>query len=148
MCPFLASAPVFVDNPVWVIATLGKDVSLDCKPRASPKPRILWKRGDRRIQPNKRYQTSSAGIPPPHCCSAKTSCINIRTIILALLHTGLLKCALGSSGNNVSPEARSSLAHIWESHVCLCKDIHMGQEIRVITPNLIPSLRTMGQSLF
>eukprot|EP00066_Takifugu_rubripes_P004963 XP_003968701.1 PREDICTED: contactin-5 [Takifugu rubripes] len=50
----LASAPVFVDNPVWVIATLGKDVSLDCKPRASPKPRILWKRGDRRIQPNKR----------------------------------------------------------------------------------------------
>uniref|UniRef100_A0A674NRD4 Contactin-5 n=1 Tax=Takifugu rubripes TaxID=31033 RepID=A0A674NRD4_TAKRU len=50
----VSSAPVFVDNPVWVIATLGKDVSLDCKPRASPKPRILWKRGDRRIQPNKR----------------------------------------------------------------------------------------------
>ncbi|XP_069572420.1 contactin-5 isoform X4 [Brachyistius frenatus] len=50
----LASAPVFVPNPVRVIATLGKDVSLDCKPRASPKPRIIWKRGDRRIQPNKR----------------------------------------------------------------------------------------------
>uniref|UniRef100_A0AAQ5YTA2 Contactin-5 n=1 Tax=Amphiprion ocellaris TaxID=80972 RepID=A0AAQ5YTA2_AMPOC len=33
-----------------VIATLGKDVSLECKPRASPKPRITWKRGDRRIQ--------------------------------------------------------------------------------------------------
>uniref|UniRef100_A0AAQ5X9V5 Contactin-5 n=1 Tax=Amphiprion ocellaris TaxID=80972 RepID=A0AAQ5X9V5_AMPOC len=50
----LASAPVFVPNPVRVIATLGKDVSLECKPRASPKPRITWKRGDRRIQPNKR----------------------------------------------------------------------------------------------
>ncbi|XP_008307194.2 contactin-5 [Cynoglossus semilaevis] len=50
----LASAPVFVPNPVRVIATLGKDVSLECKPRASPKPRITWKRGDRRLQPNKR----------------------------------------------------------------------------------------------
>uniref|UniRef100_A0A3Q3QIM7 Contactin-5 n=1 Tax=Monopterus albus TaxID=43700 RepID=A0A3Q3QIM7_MONAL len=50
----LASAPVFVSNPIRVIATLGKDVSLECKPRASPKPRITWKRGDRRIQPNKR----------------------------------------------------------------------------------------------
>ncbi|KAM9732692.1 contactin-5 isoform 2-T2 [Menidia menidia] len=50
----LASAPVFVPNPIRVIATLGKDVSLECKPRASPKPRITWRRGDRRIQPNKR----------------------------------------------------------------------------------------------
>lgn len=50
-----ASAPVFVPNPVRVIATLGKDVSLECKPRASPKPRITWKRGDRRLQPNKRW---------------------------------------------------------------------------------------------
>uniref|UniRef100_A0A7N6BLJ1 Contactin-5 n=1 Tax=Anabas testudineus TaxID=64144 RepID=A0A7N6BLJ1_ANATE len=50
----LASAPVFIPNPIRVIATLGKDVSLECKPRASPKPRIAWKRGDRRIQPNKR----------------------------------------------------------------------------------------------
>ncbi|XP_028320598.1 contactin-5 isoform X3 [Gouania willdenowi] len=50
----LASAPIFVPNPVRVIATLGKDVLLECKPRASPKPRITWKRGDRRIQLNKR----------------------------------------------------------------------------------------------
>ncbi|XP_068613008.1 contactin-5-like [Brachionichthys hirsutus] len=50
----LASAPVFVHNPMRVIATLGKDVSLECKPRASPKPRIMWKRGNRRIQPTKR----------------------------------------------------------------------------------------------
>uniref|UniRef100_A0A8C4DFH1 Contactin-5 n=1 Tax=Dicentrarchus labrax TaxID=13489 RepID=A0A8C4DFH1_DICLA len=45
----LASAPVFVHNPLRIIATLGKDVLLECKPRASPKPRITWKRGDRRI---------------------------------------------------------------------------------------------------
>ncbi|MED6281314.1 Contactin-5 [Characodon lateralis] len=50
----LASPPIFVPNPIRVIATLGKDVSLECKPRASPKPRITWKRGDRRVQPNKR----------------------------------------------------------------------------------------------
>lgn len=50
-----ASAPVFVSNPIRVIATLGKDVSLECKPRASPKPRITWRRGDRKIQPSKRY---------------------------------------------------------------------------------------------
>uniref|UniRef100_A0A8C6S4A8 Contactin-5 n=1 Tax=Neogobius melanostomus TaxID=47308 RepID=A0A8C6S4A8_9GOBI len=50
----LASPPVFVLNPVHIIATLGKDVLLECKPKASPKPRITWKRGDRRIVPNKR----------------------------------------------------------------------------------------------
>uniref|UniRef100_A0A3B3B5U3 Contactin-5 n=1 Tax=Oryzias melastigma TaxID=30732 RepID=A0A3B3B5U3_ORYME len=50
----LASAPVFFQNPVRVIATLGKDAYLECKPRASPKPRITWKREDRRIQPSKR----------------------------------------------------------------------------------------------
>uniref|UniRef100_A0A8C6KXC6 Contactin-5 n=1 Tax=Nothobranchius furzeri TaxID=105023 RepID=A0A8C6KXC6_NOTFU len=43
----LASPPLFVTNPVRVIATLGKDVSLECKPRASPKPRITWRRADR-----------------------------------------------------------------------------------------------------
>ncbi|XP_037123874.1 contactin-5 isoform X1 [Syngnathus acus] len=50
----LASAPIFVPNPVRVIATLGKDASIECKPRASPKPRITWRRADRRIQPTKR----------------------------------------------------------------------------------------------
>nr|XP_057935829.1 contactin-5 isoform X2 [Doryrhamphus excisus] len=50
----LASAPVFIPNPVRVIATLGKDVSIECKPQASPKPRITWRRGDRRVQPSKR----------------------------------------------------------------------------------------------
>ncbi|KAK1899962.1 Contactin-5, partial [Dissostichus eleginoides] len=50
----LALAPVFVHNPVRVIATLGKDILLECKPKASPKPRITWKRGDRRIQQSRR----------------------------------------------------------------------------------------------
>ncbi|KAK1784703.1 hypothetical protein P4O66_003383 [Electrophorus voltai] len=46
----LASAPVFSANPVTTIATVGKEVSLECRPRASPKPRITWKKGERRIQ--------------------------------------------------------------------------------------------------
>ncbi|CAL8374907.1 unnamed protein product, partial [Gadus morhua 'NCC'] len=51
----LASPPVFIPNPVRVIATLGKDVSLACKPRASPKPRVTWRRADsRRLQQSNR----------------------------------------------------------------------------------------------
>ncbi|XP_057684850.1 contactin-5-like [Corythoichthys intestinalis] len=50
----LALAPVFVPNPVRVLATLGKDAFIDCKPRASPKPQITWRRGVRSIQPNQR----------------------------------------------------------------------------------------------
>ncbi|KPP80168.1 hypothetical protein Z043_100199, partial [Scleropages formosus] len=51
----LASAPTFQSSVVRLVATLGKDVSLECKPRASPKPTITWRKGDRRIQPSKRY---------------------------------------------------------------------------------------------
>uniref|UniRef100_A0A8C9SVP0 Contactin-5 n=1 Tax=Scleropages formosus TaxID=113540 RepID=A0A8C9SVP0_SCLFO len=50
----LASAPTFQSSVVRLVATLGKDVSLECKPRASPKPTITWRKGDRRIQPSKR----------------------------------------------------------------------------------------------
>ncbi|KAA0714687.1 Contactin-5 Precursor [Triplophysa tibetana] len=50
----LASAPIFSTNPVRLIATVGRDVSLECRPRASPKPRITWKRNDRRVQPSRR----------------------------------------------------------------------------------------------
>ncbi|XP_035381397.1 contactin-5 isoform X2 [Electrophorus electricus] len=50
----LASAPVFSANPVTTIATVGKEVSLECRPRASPKPRITWKKGERRIQASRR----------------------------------------------------------------------------------------------
>uniref|UniRef100_A0A667ZGS0 Contactin-5 n=1 Tax=Myripristis murdjan TaxID=586833 RepID=A0A667ZGS0_9TELE len=38
----LASAPVFIPNPMRVIATLGKDVSLECKPRRTLKKRALY----------------------------------------------------------------------------------------------------------
>ncbi|XP_056622405.1 contactin-5 isoform X4 [Triplophysa dalaica] len=50
----LASAPMFSTNPVRLIATVGRDVSLECRPRASPKPRITWKKNDRRVQPSRR----------------------------------------------------------------------------------------------
>uniref|UniRef100_A0A8C2EYD7 Contactin-5 n=1 Tax=Cyprinus carpio TaxID=7962 RepID=A0A8C2EYD7_CYPCA len=50
----LASAPVFSTNPIRLIATVGKDVSLECRPRASPKPRISWRKNDRRVQPSRR----------------------------------------------------------------------------------------------
>ncbi|KAJ8405912.1 hypothetical protein AAFF_G00313490 [Aldrovandia affinis] len=50
----LASAPSFPSSHVSLIATMGKDVSLDCKPRASPKATITWRKGDRMVQPNKR----------------------------------------------------------------------------------------------
>uniref|UniRef100_A0AAR2M0G1 Contactin-5 n=1 Tax=Pygocentrus nattereri TaxID=42514 RepID=A0AAR2M0G1_PYGNA len=50
----LASAPMFNTNTVTIIATMGKDISLECRPRASPKPRITWKKGERRVQANRR----------------------------------------------------------------------------------------------
>ncbi|XP_026767049.3 contactin-5 [Pangasianodon hypophthalmus] len=50
----LASAPVFSAKTATVIATVGKDVSLECRPRASPKPRITWRKGDRKIQSSRR----------------------------------------------------------------------------------------------
>ncbi|XP_062861152.1 contactin-5 [Trichomycterus rosablanca] len=52
----LASAPVFSDNTATIIATIGKDVSLECRPRASPRPKITWKKGDKKIQINKRIK--------------------------------------------------------------------------------------------
>ncbi|XP_035288959.1 contactin-5-like isoform X2 [Anguilla anguilla] len=50
----LASAPSFQPSHVRLIATVGRDVSLECKPRASPRATITWRRGDRRLQTNKR----------------------------------------------------------------------------------------------
>nr|XP_055029793.1 contactin-5 isoform X1 [Misgurnus anguillicaudatus] len=50
----LASAPIFSTNPIRLIATVGRDVSLECRPRASPKPRITWKKNDRRVQVSRR----------------------------------------------------------------------------------------------
>ncbi|XP_061916934.1 contactin-5 isoform X1 [Entelurus aequoreus] len=51
----LASPPVFLANAVRVMATLGKDVSMECKARASPRARMTWQRGERRIQPSRRF---------------------------------------------------------------------------------------------
>ncbi|MBN3297925.1 CNTN5 protein, partial [Amia calva] len=52
----LAAAPSFQPSPgkQTVIATVGKELLLECKPRASPKPSITWKKGDRKVMPNKR----------------------------------------------------------------------------------------------
>ncbi|XP_036379393.1 contactin-5-like isoform X2 [Megalops cyprinoides] len=50
----LASAPSFQSSPVRIIATVGKDVSLECSPRASPKANITWRKGDRRVLPSRR----------------------------------------------------------------------------------------------
>ncbi|KAJ8342773.1 hypothetical protein SKAU_G00327010 [Synaphobranchus kaupii] len=50
----LASAPSFQPSHVRLIATVGRDVSLECKPRASPRATITWRKGDRRLQTNKR----------------------------------------------------------------------------------------------
>lgn len=46
---------MFSTNPIRLIATMGRDVSLECRPRASPKPRITWKKNDRRVQPSRRW---------------------------------------------------------------------------------------------
>ncbi|KAI1903786.1 hypothetical protein AGOR_G00030800 [Albula goreensis] len=50
----LALAPSFQARHLSVVATMGKDVSLDCRPRASPRASITWKKEGRRVQPSKR----------------------------------------------------------------------------------------------
>ncbi|XP_053312490.1 contactin-5 [Spea bombifrons] len=52
----LASAPVFELNQrqKTIIITKGKEVNLECKPQASPKPTISWMKGDRAVRQNKR----------------------------------------------------------------------------------------------
>uniref|UniRef100_A0A8K9UNK6 Contactin-5 n=1 Tax=Oncorhynchus mykiss TaxID=8022 RepID=A0A8K9UNK6_ONCMY len=67
----LASPPVFSPNPVRLIATLGKDMLLGCRPRASPKPRVTWRRGDRRIQPSRRIINSTRSDEGNYVCRAE-----------------------------------------------------------------------------
>ncbi|XP_063286580.1 contactin-5 [Pelobates fuscus] len=52
----LASAPMFELNQrqKTVIITKGKEVVLECKPQASPKPTISWMKGDKAVRQNKR----------------------------------------------------------------------------------------------
>ncbi|XP_046720959.1 contactin-5 isoform X2 [Silurus meridionalis] len=54
MLRILASAPVFSTNTASIMATMGKDVSMECRPQASPKPRISWRKGDRKLQNSRR----------------------------------------------------------------------------------------------
>uniref|UniRef100_A0A8C5LQK3 Contactin-5 n=1 Tax=Leptobrachium leishanense TaxID=445787 RepID=A0A8C5LQK3_9ANUR len=52
----LASAPIFELNQrqKTIIITKGKEVVLECKPQASPKPTISWMKGDKAVRQNKR----------------------------------------------------------------------------------------------
>ncbi|XP_039600283.1 contactin-5 isoform X2 [Polypterus senegalus] len=52
----LAAAPSFQSSPArnTVVVTVGKEIVIECKPQASPKPRISWKKGDKSLQFNKR----------------------------------------------------------------------------------------------
>ncbi|XP_063807568.1 contactin-5 isoform X2 [Pseudophryne corroboree] len=52
----LASAPSFEFNQrqKTIIITKGKEVIMECKPQASPKPTISWMKGDRAVRQNKR----------------------------------------------------------------------------------------------
>ncbi|XP_069825712.1 contactin-5 [Dendropsophus ebraccatus] len=52
----LASAPSFELNQrqKTIIITKGKEVIMECKPQASPKPTISWMKGDRAVRQNKR----------------------------------------------------------------------------------------------
>ncbi|XP_062463733.1 contactin-5 isoform X2 [Pezoporus occidentalis] len=52
----LASAPTFPLNQMrkTIIITKGQEVLIECKPQASPKPTITWKKGDKAIRESKR----------------------------------------------------------------------------------------------
>ncbi|NXN40815.1 CNTN5 protein, partial [Rhinoptilus africanus] len=52
----LASAPVFPLNQrrKSIIVTKGQEVLIECKPQASPKPAITWKKGDKALRESKR----------------------------------------------------------------------------------------------
>ncbi|KAM4700962.1 contactin-5 [Discoglossus pictus] len=52
----LASAPTFEINQrqKTIIITKGKEVVMECKPQASPKPAISWMKGDKAVRQNKR----------------------------------------------------------------------------------------------
>ncbi|NXB30145.1 CNTN5 protein, partial [Eulacestoma nigropectus] len=52
----LASAPTFPLNQMrkTIIVTKGQEVVIECKPQASPKPTITWKKGDKVLRENKR----------------------------------------------------------------------------------------------
>ncbi|XP_053911971.1 contactin-5 isoform X2 [Cuculus canorus] len=52
----LASAPSFPLNQMrkTIIITKGQEIVIECKPQASPKPTITWKKGDKPLRESKR----------------------------------------------------------------------------------------------
>lgn len=56
-----ASAPTFPLNQMrkTIIITKGQEVVIECKPQASPKPTITWKKGDKALRENKRSEACS-----------------------------------------------------------------------------------------
>lgn len=62
MCFFpTASAPTFPLNQMrkTIIITKGQEVVIECKPQASPKPTITWKKGDKALRESKRSEACS-----------------------------------------------------------------------------------------
>ena len=118
-----ASAPVFVPNPIRVIATLGKDVSLECKPRASPKPRITWRRGDRKIQPSRRYS-----LPVIHP-DLKWTCLHTRLLIVSERRKKITPSP--AAWGNLKPYCTAQ-GHCGSADVWSCKG-YRGPYIKVIT---------------
>ncbi|XP_057194310.1 contactin-3 [Triplophysa rosa] len=59
----LASSPSFSQNPLSRVlkARTGSDVTLDCRPRASPRAISLWKRGSEVLQRNERISLFANG---------------------------------------------------------------------------------------
>lgn len=60
---FLASAPDFSKTPMkkLIQVQVGSEVSLDCKPRASPRALYSWKKGDAPVQETERYSVVQKG---------------------------------------------------------------------------------------
>ncbi|XP_029458249.1 contactin-5 isoform X2 [Rhinatrema bivittatum] len=59
----LASAPVFEQKELkkTLVITKGQEVVTECKPHASPKPTISWRKGDKAVRQNKRITILSDG---------------------------------------------------------------------------------------
>ncbi|KAG9491327.1 hypothetical protein GDO78_000040 [Eleutherodactylus coqui] len=90
----LASAPSFELNQrqKTIIITKGKEVIMECKPQASPKPTISWMKGDRAVRQNKRLETQTSSAD-----------LMIRNILL--VHAGRYGCRVQTTADSVSDEA-------------------------------------------
>uniref|UniRef100_A0A8C6YTF1 Contactin-3 n=1 Tax=Nothoprocta perdicaria TaxID=30464 RepID=A0A8C6YTF1_NOTPE len=59
----VASAPDFSQNPMkkMIQVQIGSTVNFECKPKASPKAKFLWKKGGEQLQENERIMLLSDG---------------------------------------------------------------------------------------